>query len=412
MIKVLNYTIDIFLIGYTLYFFLFVLLGLKTKKNNKFKEPENRFAVVIPAHNEEKVIEKLIKNIKKIKYPKELYDIYVVADNCSDNTAEKARNLGVNVFIRYNNKKKGKGYALKYAFNKLGFISGNTDYDAAVVFDADNLVKDNFLQAMNTRLLNGEKIIQSYIDSKNPSDNWVTATFSMMFWINDRFNLLSRYNVGLSSVLMGTGMCISKESLKKTGWDTVTLTEDLEYSIQALLKDTKTTFARETKIYDEKPLSFFASCRQRLRWGRGQLSVLFKYIPKMLKQGILERKIIKIDSAMRLIQQPFLMTYFVVTIFRLIFPETFHSPVFNFAIENIKTLGFVLPVMPFIIPSSVYFLDDISFKSFKYVILFPVFMYSWVLILYYALFTINDKSWLPTKHFRNLSREDLQENLN
>ena len=411
MIKVLNYTIDIFLIGYTLYFFLFVLLGLKTKKNDKFKKPKNKFAVVIPAHNEEKVIEKLIKNIKKLKYPKELYDIYVVADNCSDNTAQKARNLGVNVFIRYNNKNKGKGYALKYAFNKLGFISGETNYDAAVVFDADNLVKDNFLLAMNTRLLDGEKIIQSYIDSKNPSDNWVTATFSMMFWINDRFNLLSRYNVGLSSVLMGTGMCISKESLKKTGWNTVTLTEDLEYSVQALLKDTKTTFARETKIYDEKPLSFYASCRQRLRWGRGQLSVLFKYIPKMLKQGILERKVIKIDSALRLIQQPFLMTYFVVTIFRLLFPETFHSPIFNFAIENIKTLGFVLPVMPFIIPSSVYFLDDLSFKSFKYVLLFPVFMYSWVLILYYALFTINDKSWLPTKHFRNLSRKELQENL-
>jgi cellulose synthase/poly-beta-1,6-N-acetylglucosamine synthase-like glycosyltransferase len=75
---------------------------------------------------------------------------------------------------------------------------------------------------------------------------------------------------------MGTGMCISKESLSRIGWNTVTLTEDLEYSIQALLKGTKTTFARETKIFDEKPVSFYASCRQRLRWGRGQLSVLFK----------------------------------------------------------------------------------------------------------------------------------------
>ncbi|MFO7815925.1 MAG: glycosyltransferase family 2 protein [Halanaerobiales bacterium] len=412
MITILNYTIDIFLIGYTLYFFLFVLLGLRTKKNNRFKKPKNRFAVIIPAHNEEKVIEKLITNIKKINYPKELYDIYVVADNCSDNTADKVRNLDVNVFIRYNNKNKGKGYALKYAFRKLGFLSGNTNYDAAVIFDADNLVKDNFLAAMNTRLINGEKIIQSYVDSKNPSDNWVTATFSMMFWINDRFNLLSRYNVGLSSVLMGTGMCISKESLKQTGWDTVTLTEDLEYSIQALLKDTKTTFARETKIYDEKPLSFYASCRQRLRWGRGQLSVLFKYIPRMLKQGLKELNIIKIDSALRLIQQPFLMTYFVVTILRILFPGTFHSPIFNFAIRNIKTLGFVLPVMPYIIPSSVYFLDNLSFKSFRYVIFFPIFMYSWVLILYYALFTLNNKSWLPTKHFRDLSTEELQENLN
>src|SRR6056297_214290 len=411
MLKVLNYTIDIFLIGYTLYFLIFVLLGLKTKKNKNFKKPKNKFAVVIPAHNEEKVVGHLIKNLKKLDYPNNLYDIYVVADNCEDSTANKAKNLGVNVFKRFNQKNKGKGYALKYAFRQLGFIQGNTEYDAAVVFDADNLVKENFLKAMNTRLLQGEKIIQAYIDAKNPDDNWVTATFSMMFWINDRYNLLSRFNVGLSSVLMGTGMCISKESLAEIGWDTVTLTEDLEYSIQALLKDTKTTFARETKIFDEKPVSFYASCRQRLRWGRGQLSVLFKYIPKMLMQGIKELNIVKIDSAMRLIQQPFLMTYFVVTILRLTFPGTFNSPLFNLFIQNIKTLGFILPIMPFIIPSSVYLLDNLSFDSFKYVIFFPIFMYSWVLILYYALFTLNNKSWLPTEHFRSVSHEELQKNM-
>ncbi|HKL13282.1 MAG TPA: glycosyltransferase family 2 protein [Halanaerobiales bacterium] len=291
-------------------------------------------------------------------------------------------------------------------------MQGNTEYDAAVVFDADNLVKENFLKAMNTRLLQGEKIIQAYIDAKNPDDNWVTATFSMMFWINDRYNLLSRFNVGLSSVLMGTGMCISKESLAEIGWDTVTLTEDLEYSIQALLKDTKTTFARETKIFDEKPVSFYASCRQRLRWGRGQLSVLFKYIPKMMLQGIKDLNIVKIDSGLRLIQQPFLMFYFVVTLLRISFPATFNSPLFNLFIRNIKTLGFILPLMPYLIPSSVYFLDNLSFSSFKYIVFFPIFMYSWILILYYALFTLDNKSWLPTKHFRNVSRDELQKDLN
>ncbi len=409
--KILNYGIDIFLIGYMLYFLLFVLLGLRTKKNNDFKEPANRFAVVIPAHNEEKVIDKLIENLRNLNYPKDLYDIYVVADNCEDDTAQKAKEQGVNVLTRFNQEKKGKGYALRYAFRSLGFLSGKTDYDATVVFDADNLVQENFLQAMNTRLLQGEKIIQAYIDSKNPADNWVTATFSMMFWINDRYNLLARFNVGLSSVLMGTGMCISKDSLAKIGWDTVTLTEDLEYSIQALLKDTKTTFARETKIFDEKPVSFLASCRQRLRWGRGQLSVLVKYIPKMMWQGIKEMNIIKVDSALRLIQQPFLMTYFIVTLLRLSFPGTFNSPLFNYFIQNIKTLGFILPVMPYLIPSSVYLLDRLSFSSFKYIVFFPLFMYSWVLILYYALFTLNNKSWLPTEHFRSVSHEELQKNV-
>ena len=103
------------------------------------------------------------------------------------------------------------------------------------------------------------------------------------------------------------------------------------------------------------------------------------------------------------------MTYFVVTILRLIFPETFYSPLFNFFINNIKTLGFVLPIMPYLIPSSVYFLDRLSFDSFKYVVLFPVFMYSWILILYWALFTLDNESWLPTEHLRNISRDELQE---
>ncbi len=412
MLIIFNYVIDILLIGYSLYFLLFVLLGFKTKKNTEFKKPDSNFAVIIPAHNEEKVIGKLINNLNNLDYPKDLYDIYVIADNCEDNTAAKAEKHEAEVLIRFNKNEKGKGYALRYAFKNLGFLEGSSEYDAVAVFDADNLVKENFLKAMNTRLLDGEKIIQAYVDSKNPSDNWVTATFSMMFWINDRFNLLSRYNVGLSSVLMGTGMCISEKSLKRIGWNTVTLTEDLEYSIQALLKDTKTTFARETKIFDEKPISFYASCKQRLRWGRGQLSVLIRYIPKMLTDGVKEMSVVKIDSAMRLIQQPYLMFYFIVTILRLTFPASFSSPLLNFLVSNIRTLGFVMPIMPYLIPSAVYFLDGISFNSYKYVIFFPLFMYSWVLILYYALFTLNNKNWLPTKHIISISRDDLKRNLN
>ncbi|MFW5991921.1 MAG: glycosyltransferase family 2 protein [Halanaerobiaceae bacterium] len=405
--KIFNYIIDVFLIGYSLYFFIFVLLGLFTRKNKEFRAPKNKFAVIIPAHNEEKVIDKLLSNIKELDYPRNLYDIFVIADNCKDNTAEIARNAGVNVFTRFNNIKKGKGYALKFGLQKLGFLKDNSNYDAAVVFDADNLAKDNFLKAMNTRLLNGEKIIQAYVDSKNPADNWITATFSMMFWINDRFNLLSRYNVGLSAVLMGTGMCISSEALKKTGWNTVTLTEDLEYSIQALGRGIKTTFARETKIFDEKPLSFRASCRQRLRWARGQLSVTFKYVPSLLYRGLKRGKLAMLDGGIRLFQQPFIMFYSTITVLRLIFPGIFYSPIFNAILENLKLLAIVMPFMPFILPSSVFFLDKLSLKSIKYVIFFPLFMYSWVIILYWALVTLNEKSWLPTSHSRSLSKEEL-----
>ncbi len=404
---IINYCIDLFLIGYLIYFIIFIFAGFFTSKNKVIKEPHNKFAVIIPAHNEEMVISKLLQNLKNIDYPYYLYDIFVIADNCQDNTAEIARSHKVNVLERFNDKKKGKGYALKFAFNKLGFISGDTIYDAVVVFDADNLVEDNFFKAMNSRLLNGEKIIQAYIDSKNPADNWVTATFSMMFWINNRYNLLSRHNIGLSAVLMGTGMCISKETLSQLGWNTTTLTEDLEYSIQALMKGIKTTFARETKIYDEKPVSFRASCRQRLRWARGQLSVTLKYVPRLLYKGIRYRNIFMLDGGIRLFQQPFIMFYSVTTILRLTLPHLFYSPLFSLILENLKFLALLLPIMPYILPSSVFVLDKLSFKAFKYIIFFPFFMYSWVIILYWALITLHKKQWLPTIHTRNLSKEDL-----
>lgn len=412
-----NYLLDSILIIYILYFLIFVVLGLfdndffTSNKQDDNYDPVNKFAVVIPAHNEENVLANLLEDVSNLDYPSHLYDIFVVADNCKDSTAELARSYSaVNVFERTNPNKKGKGYALKHGFKKLGILDGSTDYDAVTVFDADNLVQQNFLQVMNDRLLRGERVVQAYVDSKNPVDNWVTATFSMMFWINDRYTMLSRYNVGLSGVLMGTGMCISTETLSQTGWETTTLTEDLEYSIQALMEGIKTTFTRDTKIFDEKPVSFWASCRQRLRWARGQLAVIKNYVPRLIYQAVKERNIVKLDGGIRLFQMPFLMFYFFVTVLRYSFPEFFSSPLFAYAIDHVSVLGLILPLIPYIIPSSVFALDSLPYHAFKYVVLFPVFMYSWVGILYWALFTMDKTEWLHTEHFRNVNKPDVDAN--
>ena len=161
--------------------------------------PVNRFAVTIAAHNEEQVIAQLVENLRNMDYPQELFDIYVVADNCSDKTAILARKAGAIVFQRYNDKKRGKGYALEWLFAKIASLK--KDYDAVVIFDADNLVKKNFLLEMNNKLCDGEKIVQGYIDSKNPYDTWVTNTFSIAFWLMNRMIQLARFNLGISNVL-------------------------------------------------------------------------------------------------------------------------------------------------------------------------------------------------------------------
>jgi len=410
----LNSFIDVLLIGYSLYYLTFIVLGLFDNQlfgqgeKEVSAEPESKFALIVPAHDEEAVISELLASLTDLDYPASLYDIFVVADNCQDDTAKLALEYDeVTVWERENEEAKGKDYALQFAFRRLDLLEGENDYDAVAIFDADNLVQENFLAVMNERLLQGERVIQAYLDSKNPADNWVTGTFSMMFWISDRFSLLNRYNLGLSAELMGTGMCISTDVLSEVGWNITTLTEDLEYTVQAWFEGIKTSFTRETKIFDEKPVSFWASCRQRLRWSRGQLSVIVKYVPRLLLQGLKERSIFKLDGAVRLFRMPFLMFYFLVTVIRLSFPGLFGSPLFDYVISRIKLLGFVLPLIPYIVPSLAFVLDKLPLEAYKYVLFFPAFMYSWIIVLYWALFTLDKQEWIHTDHSRNLSKEDL-----
>ena len=412
--RAINYLvriIDVYLVFFMLYFLFFVLLGLWTKKNTFSRPPEQRFAVIVPAHNEEPVIANLLDNLKELDYPQHLYDIVVIADNCQDKTAEIASRLGARVITRFNDRKKGKGHALRYCFQRLGILSGESEYDAVVIIDADNLVETNFLKAMNSRLLGGERLIQSYLDSKNPSDSWVAATFSMVFWINNRFNLLSRYNVGFSSVLMGTGMCISSSVLEEVGWDTKSLTEDLEFSVQALTHGIKTAYAYETKIYDEKPAGLWASCRQRLRWARGQLTVAFQYIPQLLKEAWKRKSPVILEGGLRLFQLFFILVSSSLVVLRFFNAQLFGpTPVMDYVFKTFSFLGILLPVMPFLLPSLVFFYDKLPVKPYRYLLFFPLFLYSWGLILYWALFTFKDTRWMPTTHtsnirFSQLSRE-------
>ena len=139
--------------------------------------PQKRFAVLVAAHNEEQVIGPLLENLKRMDYPKELYDVYVIADNCDDQTAAIARQAGVKVAERFSDSERGKGYAIRWMLERLKEI--NIDYDAVVMFDADNLVATHFLRAMNDRLLDGNKVIQGYLDIKNPFDSWVSISMAI-----------------------------------------------------------------------------------------------------------------------------------------------------------------------------------------------------------------------------------------
>ena len=149
------------------------LIKLKDKK--MIINKNHKFMAIVPAHNEEAVIKNLVESLVNQDYPKELYDIYVIADNCTDSTAEIAEKAGALVYKRFDPEHKTKGYALNWFLKQK--IKENADYDAFCVFDADNIVDKSFLQNMNKKLCQGEEIVQGYRDIKNPTDSWITAGF-------------------------------------------------------------------------------------------------------------------------------------------------------------------------------------------------------------------------------------------
>lgn len=397
--------LQLLIIFFTVYYFFISWFGLFGKKKEvKIYDDSKTFAMVVCAHNEAAVIAQLVDNLKKLHYPSHLYDIFVVADNCEDNTAQVARDAGAIVHERFSETGKGKGYAMDWMFNRL--FAMERKYDAVCVFDADNLVHLDFLKEMNSRLCNGERLIQGYLDSKNPTDTWISGVFSISFWIVNHVWHLAKYNMGLSCCLGGTGMCIDTEILKRYGWGATCLTEDMEFTMKAIMEDIPTTWAHDAIIYDEKPLTFMAAWNQRKRWAQGHFDVAGRYLIPMLKKAIKERKLIVLDCTVNLIQPYFLMisTFFVLC-----------SYIYEFVPFYTNILYMVLPlevwtvigVGQYIFPVAVLWKIRASFKSWCYLLLYPIFIYSWVPITVIGWFHRHDHEWNHTLHTRSISFDDV-----
>lgn len=294
---------QIFVFALTCYYLILGMFGLFRRKEKKNYNPKNRFALLIAAHNEEVVIGSLIESMLKLDYPKEMYDIFVIADNCNDDTAKISKSYGVNVCERFNKDKRGKGYALEWMFAKL--FKMDKQYDAIAIFDADNLVHKDFLKEINSKLQEGYKVVQGYIDSKNPNDSWIATAYSIAFWTQNRMFQLARANVGFSNQIGGTGFAIETNTLKKLGWGATCLTEDLEFTCKLVLNGEKVGWAHDAIIYDEKPLKLGQSWTQRKRWMQGFTDVASRYFFKLIKKSIKERKFYVFDCALYVLQ-PFI----------------------------------------------------------------------------------------------------------
>ena len=222
------------------------------------------------------MIEALIQSINQQEYPSELLDIYVIADNCDDHTAEVARDCGARVFERRSKTHVGKGYALESLLKHI-WQSGAT-YEGYFVFDADNLLSPNYIREMNHHFDRGERVITGYRNSKNYSDNWISAGYSLWFLRESRFLNQPRSMLNTSCAVSGTGFLVHHDILARNGgWKHFLLTEDIEFTADLILQGERITCCPTAVLFDEQPTMFTQSWRQRLRWAKGYLQVFRHY---------------------------------------------------------------------------------------------------------------------------------------
>lgn len=275
---------------FSVYFGLTCLFAFKRKKGEKQSNKWHKFGILIPSRNEEEVIGDILDSLAKQNYPKDFYSIYVIPNNCTDNTRDVAINKKAHV-IDIDIPVKSKGEVLNYTFQYLK----DTDIDAYVIFDADNIVDKNFLKAMNEELNNGYQVVQGFRDAKNANDNYLTGGYTMFYYLQNYFFNSSRKNLNMSAAINGTGFCVSKKVVDRYGFPVKTLTEDNEFTGLCALRRIKIGYASKAITYDEHPTDFRVSWKQRKRWSSGCFACLTKYGASLFKNFVHNSSITSFD---------------------------------------------------------------------------------------------------------------------
>lgn len=263
---------------------LYALVRLRGRSRRFTAQSLSRFAVLIAARNEAAVIGQLIDSIKAQDYPSSLVDIFVVADNCTDNTAQVAALHGAAVYQRRNQSQIGKGYALDFLLTKIAQEKPKAEYDGFFVFDADNLLDPRYISEMNKVFSSGCRVVTGYRNAKNFGDNWITAGYGMYFLRESEYLNRPRDYLGTSCAVSGTGFLFSAKLLEELGgWNYFALTEDLEFSLDLICRGEKIAYCGQAVLYDEQPTGFKQSVVQRARWMKGLMQILSKNGGTVLK---------------------------------------------------------------------------------------------------------------------------------
>lgn len=273
------------------------------------RQRDSRFDVLIPAHNEAEVIERTLRSLQALDWPRSHFRIIVIADNCTDNTSDLARSAGVTVLERHNDKLRGKGYALEHG---IGFSLDTDHADAVVVIDADTEVSANLLSCFAARLATGAQAIQAHYGVLNPDDSWRTRLMTIAYGAFHVVRSRARERLNVSCGLRGNGMCFSRSLLLTQPPRVYSLAEDVEYGVLLGLNGIRVHYVDDAVVRAELPTSRQGANSQRQRWETGRFMVIKTYSGQLLRQAWQRRSRVCIDLALDLLTLP--LGYIVLTI--------------------------------------------------------------------------------------------------
>ena len=363
------------------------------------KQPQmykhNRFAILVPAHNEELLISRICESLLEIHYPRDMFDVYIIADNCTDETALISGRYPIRVLTRNDSSQTGKGFAISWAFDRIPL----EEFDAVLIVDADNIVDPGILKELNLQIDSGEQAIQCNNAVGNREDSWFTQLLFVSRTIGNLLYHHSKYKLGLSSYLMGNGICFSTKLLKRKQWTAFSVGEDWEYYAQLIQDRIKIGYAVKAKVFHQESRSLKQATTQRLRWSSGRFYVLRKYGIGLFKDGIIKRNLFTLDASLPLIF-PNYSLQINLTFLYLILAYAFTASYFR---QVLITVGIFLIIGQISLFMAGIYLSKSYKEIFKAILRAPFFLI-WKAVIDLLSFTgsYRDKKWIRTqRHIPN-----------
>lgn len=399
----------LFTVFYFYQFFYIFLACVHRPLRYPETDQNKRYAVLIAARNESKVLPELLKSILGQTYPQDKIHTYVIADNCTDNTAEIARSLGATVYERQNKALVGKGYALEFLLDhirredeNLGFHA----YDGYFVIDADNVLRADYIAEMDKTFSAGYRVVTSYRNSKNYGKNWVSAGYALWFLREARHLNNPRSILRASAAVSGTGFLVSHEIIERNGgWRHFLLTEDIEFTVDCVLHGDKVGYCHRAELFDEQPETFRQSWKQRKRWAKGYFQVFRHYGGGLFKKSLMLRWSC-FDMSMNIMPAFILSTVQLFSVFGLFIANLIVYKSVSLTLLNCFLAFFeygygILFIMGlFTLISEWRHIHCNKFKAVLLFLTFPVFMMTYIPVSIAALFS--HVEWVPIAHKYNV----------